>query len=688
MKEQSKIKLQNRFTPFTSWREAKNQEGQRTTSENILPYMLDKTKALNKKISKANNQLHFRGELTIKGSAHDPQIVGQYSSATYEYLRASFLAYIEHCGSGIDICENKEASGLIVHTKVTLYNKEISEEVYYTINLYHTTNTILVNHTSAKKFNIDMFLKVYDDIMSDIPEQKTNDLNDYIKTACQEAIQELRGSSVNVDHCRPHNHCSLTWSSQNLNSDSTHAHQDTSSLLSCTGDVDQYELKNKAQSINKVIKNACKDALMELGEQSSSKRNKRAAMADYTDNDACSEKNHAKKQCHDTPSCSHWLMEYEEEKHSEPRSFGNYSSSSLLNHDRPHHDTTDQNSPPRMSTIEAIQQQLLSALERINNLERKVQNISKENTMLKKEIAQIKIQHSMLNSESPLSSSSDSPTFAQLARSLNKQAFTPSTAKPLPKRRHNIPFLPKKNIVVLVGKDGDIVANDDDIRRVIGRLDSDITIEKISRSSANCFKKFCVQLSDERMVDSALTKWSSDLFGSSSARKVMQQSSAAPKSIGVIKGVPFFIADEQLCADLEDGGFGRTTVKRIHKGIKPTRAVKVYFDNHELLTKAITDRVRAQGLTFTVDTFNQSAVVRCYNCHQFKHTAASCPNSKKCHNCSETYHGDNCQEIAKCVNCKGNHRSSSVQCPVYVKLHNTILNRASHVSSSSSITSC
>ena len=135
MKEQSKIKLQNRFTPFTSWREAKNQEGQRTTSENILPYMLDKTKALNKKISKANNQLHFRGELTIKGSAHGPQIVGQYSSATYEYLRASFLAYIEHCGSGIDIsCENREASGLIVHTKVTLYNKEISEEVYYTIN--------------------------------------------------------------------------------------------------------------------------------------------------------------------------------------------------------------------------------------------------------------------------------------------------------------------------------------------------------------------------------------------------------------------------------------------------------------------------------------------------------------------------------------------------------------------------
>ena len=62
--------------------------------------------------------------------------------------------------------------------------------------------------------------------------------------------------------------------------------------------------------------------------------------------------------------------------------------------------------------------------------------------MLKKEIAQIKTQHSMPSSESPLSSSSDSPTFAQLVMSLNEQTFTPSTARPLPKRRHNIPFLP------------------------------------------------------------------------------------------------------------------------------------------------------------------------------------------------------------------------------------------------------
>lgn len=87
--------------------------------------------------------------------------------------------------------------------------------------------------------------------------------------------------------------------------------------------------------------------------------------------------------------------------------------------------------------------------------------------------------------------------------------------------------------------------------------------------------------------------------------------------MGVVKpGVPLFIDDKELCADLVAGGFGKTTVKRINKGNKTTRAVKVYFENHEILTKAINDRVSSQNITFTVDRFNHSAVIRCYNCQE------------------------------------------------------------------------
>ena len=105
---------------------------------------------------------------------------------------------------------------------------------------------------------------------------------------------------------------------------------------------------------------------------------------------------------------------------------------------------------------------------------------------------------------------------------------------------------------------------------------------------------------------------------------------------------------------------------------------------HELLTKAINERARSQNLTFTVDRFNHLDVIRCYNCHRYKHTASACPNDKACVNCGGSYHGDNCQEIPRCVNCKGNHRASSITCPVYVKLLDTIRSRSVHTNESSS----
>lgn len=121
------------------------------------------------------------------------------------------------------------------------------------------------------------------------------------------------------------------------------------------------------------------------------------------------------------------------------------------------------------------------------------------------------------------------------------------TSRPLPRRRYNIIFDPKKTIIFLIEKDV--------IPRVIGGLDSDITFEKISRSSTYCFEEFFVQLPDERMVDSAFAKWFSELFDKSSARRVIRQGDNVTESTGVIKGVPFCTSDEILCNGLEDGGF-------------------------------------------------------------------------------------------------------------------------------------
>ena len=680
-----------RYSPFTFWREARMVENGQT--ERTLSYVLDRISCLNKKQQNADRNIS--GELCVKGTDKDPQIVGKFNSAVYEYLRTCFTQYLKECDHGKSICENKEGSGLTVQTTITLFDKDDDRCVFFTINFYHTTNTILVNHTSGKKKHIDLFMTLYDNIMKELPIQRTIDLNSCIRTACQDAIQELnRDSSQDVDHYRSQKSpCSNTLCQHNSISEPLSRAACTDAIRGLSGDesldVDVDHLRGKffaqqQSQIGDAVIKVCQDAIKKLEGQSLNnsdhpiastsclKRNKRAAFKESSDVELEAVN---KKHCYEDNACEYLSMDV-----------GDGSEVQKTNDSIRPNNQKSTDSPGKLTTIEAIQIQLLDALGRINTLERKVQDLSYENVTLKKELGSIK-----LHNTSAVPPTSHTESYAGTVQRNNnvsrKATAIPQTARHTPKRNHHISFIPKKNIVVIVGKEGDIVANDDDIRRVIGGIDSDITIEKISRSSNNCFKRFCVQLSDERMVDSALTKWSSNLFGKSTARKVMQQSGTSHNSIGVVKGVPLYISDDQLCTDLEDGGFGQTTVKRINKGDKPTRAVKVYFNNHELLTKAINDRVRAQGLTFTVDTFNHSTVVRCYNCHQFKHTASSCPNVKRCHNCSESYHGDNCQEIAKCVNCKGNHRSSSVQCPIYIKLYNTIRNRTHRVTSTTSITS-
>ena len=68
-----------------------------------------------------------------------------------------------------------------------LCRQTYAQIVYLTIN---TTNTILVNHTSALKHNFDLFMHDYQNIMSEISVQKSNEIKEYIKSAFQDALQE------------------------------------------------------------------------------------------------------------------------------------------------------------------------------------------------------------------------------------------------------------------------------------------------------------------------------------------------------------------------------------------------------------------------------------------------------------------------------------------------------------------
>ncbi|XP_029707544.1 uncharacterized protein LOC115254284 [Aedes albopictus] len=57
----------------------------------------------------------------------------------------------------------------------------------------------------------------------------------------------------------------------------------------------------------------------------------------------------------------------------------------------------------------------------------------------------------------------------------------------------------------------------------------------------------------------------------------------------------------------------------------------------------------------------------CYGCFSYGHTRIRCPGPQRCVNCSNNFHGDECSEASLCWNCKGDHRPTSRQCPVYKK---------------------
>lgn len=59
--------------------------------------------------------------------------------------------------------------------------------------------------------------------------------------------------------------------------------------------------------------------------------------------------------------------------------------------------------------------------------------------------------------------------------------------------------------------------------------------------------------------------------------------------------------------------------------------------------------------------------MQCYRCYEFKHISKFCKNAERCKNCATKAHDKNeeCPNETKCVNCNGNHLSTSKTCNSY-----------------------
>lgn len=125
------------------------------------------------------------------------------------------------------------------------------------------------------------------------------------------------------------------------------------------------------------------------------------------------------------------------------------------------------------------------------------------------------------------------------------------------------------------------------------------------------------------------------------------------------------------CADLKDlteteireqlARQGVTQVKRVFI----TKESKKVPTNTLFLTFALTDLpkwIKVGYLQVKVDPFIPTPL-RCFKCQRFGHHSKNCKSEEMCRFCAQIKHEGECLQPAHCVNCDGNHPSSSRECP-------------------------
>ena len=119
-------------------------------------------------------------------------------------------------------------------------------------------------------------------------------------------------------------------------------------------------------------------------------------------------------------------------------------------------------------------------------------------------------------------------------------------------------------------------------------------------------------------------------------------------------------------------------IKRFTKNNRKLYTVMVTFHKKQLFEDILSQEQVLIGRSFCpIRKYKPKPyVVQCYNCNKFDHTARWCTSKKKvCPICSQSGHDeDGClifteKDVVqyKCTNCKGNHASTSKQCPEYIK---------------------
>ena len=134
------------------------------------------------------------------------------------------------------------------------------------------------------------------------------------------------------------------------------------------------------------------------------------------------------------------------------------------------------------------------------------------------------------------------------------------------------------------------------------------------------------------------------------------------KSKGVIRCPDLkYTKEEEILKEMKSQGVIDVFKVKIKKGdtFISTGTIFLTFDFPDL-----PQHVKIGYLRVAVGLYIPSPL-RCFKCQKFGHTKMRCTSEEMCADCAAPAHGQ-CDRPRKCINCKGDHPSSSKTCPCWL----------------------
>ena len=125
------------------------------------------------------------------------------------------------------------------------------------------------------------------------------------------------------------------------------------------------------------------------------------------------------------------------------------------------------------------------------------------------------------------------------------------------------------------------------------------------------------------------------------------------------------------CADLQGCPEQEIQKELESQGVLEVKRVHVTKDGQRVPTNtlfltfamaSLPESVKVGYIKAKVSPFVPSPL-RCFRCQKFGHTSTNCSAKEVCRECGKDKHEGECSESPKCVNCEGEHSSTSKNCP-------------------------